>query len=363
MIPVKNSPNCRPWFIFLTFFSLILVNCSQSTEESSKALLPTAVPPPSAANSAPPARVYHMMVYDSTRQVTILFGGSPVVDGAEDSGEDEGVSHYFSDTWEYNGETWRQIDVASSPPGRYGHGLAYDDSRGVAVLYGGIASPTRRYADTWEYNGTTWLLKDNFAQTPGGREFPIMIFDPLQQVTFLLVGGMVDDMWAYDGESWQKTSTHVPPPIRYAITARAIFDSKRQVILLHEGNDSGWGDTLELIGNQLEYVATRGDEDARGLFDLAYDKRRGVSVLFGGSVCEWQEAESNFHCDPLNDTWEYDGNVWRLVEVRGSPPARYGHSMVYDTARGVVVLFGGVGSDGHTLNDTWEYNGATWVER
>jgi hypothetical protein len=112
MKPVKNSLNCRRWFIFLTFFSLILVSCFQSPEELSKALLPTAVPPPSTANSAPPARVYHMMVYDSTRQVTILFGGIPAIDETEDSGEDEGVSHYFSDTWEYNGETWRQIDVA-----------------------------------------------------------------------------------------------------------------------------------------------------------------------------------------------------------------------------------------------------------
>ncbi len=204
MKPIKNSLGSRIWFtfLFLTFFGLIWAGCSQLSEESRM----VSVPPPSAANPAPPARAYHMMVYDSTRQVTILFGGRPVVDGTEDSGEAEGVSHYFSDTWEYNGETWRQIDVASSPPGRYGHGLAYDDSRGVVVLYGGIASPTELYADTWEYNGATWLLKDDFSETPGGRVLPIMVFDPSQQVTFLLVGGMVDDTWAYDGASWQENS-------------------------------------------------------------------------------------------------------------------------------------------------------------
>ncbi len=49
----------------------------------------------------------------------------------------------------------------------------------------------------------------------------------------------------------------------------------------------------------------------------------------------------------------------------GSPGPRYGHSLTYDAARGVTILFGGeytqrAGDDPIFLNDVWEYDGALW---
>src|SRR4051812_27229534 len=45
----------------------------------------------------------------------------------------------------------------------------------------------------------------------------------------------------------------------------------------------------------------------------------------------------------------------------GSPGQRYGHSMAYDAARGVTILFGGqfseVGEDPEFFQDIWEYDG------
>ena len=62
---------------------------------------------------------------------------------------------------------------------------------------------------------------------------------------------------------------------------------------------------------------------------MAYDSARGVVVLFGGQ-----------HDVRKGDTWEWDGAVWTLRATTGPSP-RYGHAMAYDSARGVVVLFGG----------------------
>src|SRR5262249_57236746 len=57
------------------------------------------------------------------------------------------------------------------------------------------------------------------------------------------------------------------------------------------------------------------------------------------------------------DTGEYDGPPWTQRPATAAPPARDGHAMAFDVARGVTVLHGGVG-----LGDTWEWNGGTWTQ-
>ncbi|MBI5546736.1 MAG: hypothetical protein HY901_22870, partial [Deltaproteobacteria bacterium] len=68
----------------------------------------------------------------------------------------------------------------------------------------------------------------------------------------------------------------------------------------------------------------------------AYDSARGKLVLFGG-------LDSGSRS--LDDTWEWDGIEWKQVCGAAvncfGPVERYGHSMAYDAHRGAVVLFGG----------------------
>src|SRR5262249_14172263 len=52
----------------------------------------------------------------------------------------------------------------------------------------------------------------------------------------------------------------------------------------------------------------------------------------------------------LADTWEWDGTDWTQRATASSPPARYGHVLAFDSARGRTVLFGS-----SSLTDTWEY--------
>jgi len=88
---------------------------------------------------------------------------------------------------------------------------------------------------------------------------------------------------------------------------------------------------------------------------MVYDSARGKIILFGGSV----DGTST-----TGDTWVFDPNtsIWTEVTPATSPPPRFYHRMVYDSARDRVVLFGGY--DGNGLDDTWEYDpGAnTWTE-
>jgi hypothetical protein len=84
---------------------------------------------------------------------------------------------------------------------------------------------------------------------------------------------------------------------------------------------------------------------------MAYDTARGVVVLFGG-----YNATTS-----LDDTWEWDGKYWAQRFPADKPPMRLCHAMAYDSTRGVVVMFGG--KDTLHKNDTWEWDGVNWMQR
>jgi hypothetical protein len=86
---------------------------------------------------------------------------------------------------------------------------------------------------------------------------------------------------------------------------------------------------------------------------VAYDSARKVIVQFGGFDRNYQ---------PSAETWEYDGLIWRRRMDVGAPPARGRASLAFDATRGVMVLFGGFGVGDVYLGDTWEYDGTLWRE-
>jgi len=104
-------------------------------------------------------------------------------------------------------------------------------------------------------------------------------------------------------------------------------------------------------------LGPRGAEPpARALHSMVYVPTIEKLVMFGG-------FDGTTY---LNDTWAYDPaeNTWTNLAPAGvSPAARDGHSLVFDPARGQVILFGGW--NGKTeFGDTWAYNpnANTWLE-
>ena len=96
---------------------------------------------------------------------------------------------------------------------------------------------------------------------------------------------------------------------------------------------------------------------------LVYDSSGGKAIMFGGVYA--QPLGGPGSC--LGDTWIYDAaaDAWADAEPSGSRPCpRYGQSMVYDSGRALVFMFGGTGETGELLNDLWEYDPTanTWTE-
>jgi hypothetical protein len=81
----------------------------------------------------------------------VLFGGI-----------NAGTLQFMNDTWLWDGSSWVEDSPSTSPPARYGAGMA-TDSNGKIVLFGG-QGPSGNLNDTWLLNlavkGPAELLAD-----------------------------------------------------------------------------------------------------------------------------------------------------------------------------------------------------------
>ena len=285
---------------------------------------------------APTARWLHASAYDAERGQLVLFGGWE--------------SGYRDDTWLYDlptgqagGANWTWQFVSNKPPGRRNHALAYDESRKVVVLFGGMDSTSKN--DTWEWDGSNWTEKNPVTKPParGGHS---LAYDAQRQ-RIVLFGGVdsgtyLNDTWEWDGANWANKNPANKPSAR---TGHGFsYDYANQKIILFGGTDTQIkNDTWEWNGANWTQLNPSTNPPARQYAQMTYDILRQETVLFGG------QGAGGY----LDETWEWDGADWLQKTVINKPPARYWHSIAYDSVRQRIILFGGY--NGTQLDDTWEY--------
>jgi hypothetical protein len=218
-----------------------------------------------------------------------------------------GAGGALADTWEWNGVDWQNVTPASSPPARIGHVMAYDATRNVTVLFGGAADPFAppQLTDTWEWDGTTWTQVATTA-APSESVYSSMCFDTQRNVCVLTGGtstlGAPDQRtWEYDGLNWVDRTAAVGPGPSVGIgvqNAQMVFDPLRMVAILYGGRTPSGTfptDTWEYDGASWSIVAT-GTPTERVRFAMTFDLLRGVPVLYGGLDGTFQ----NWY----HETWE-----------------------------------------------------------
>ncbi len=214
----------------------------------------------------PPAQYGQALVFDSRRNVTVLFGGTaygPVPPRTVNERYDS------NETWEWDGRYWVKRTPLHSPPSLSNFGMVFDSERGRVVVFGGRSWPSGTYPNaTWEWDGDDWT-EAHPATSPPARTSPSMCFDSVRKETLLIGGDVVGGItsqrhttWAWNGIDWTVRSTSVPPPT-YSY----------QTIWIYPGNA------------------------------MAFDAARGVAVLF-----------SSFS-DSDSPVWEWDGAAWKRVAV------------------------------------------------
>ncbi len=278
---------------------------------------PTLVPPP---------LVFARMANDAQRERVVMFGGDM---GPAQSGE----------TFEWDGTDWQLVAPAGpgAPSPRHLHAMSYDSARGVVVLTGGIEAGLI-LDDTWEWDGFTWQLRAAGPAGAGGpRHWHAQAYDESRGVT-VLYGGFpsTPETWEWDGNVWTAVTTPTIPAVGERHMHAMVYDAGTQRVLMFGGLDQTGmlGDIWAYDGADWTPVNPQPGPTPTPRLNAswAYDRSRGVSVLYGG-----EDVNGLIQ----SDTWEWDDATLTWTPIPAPITPRTWHAAAFDTARCHVVVYGG----------------------
>jgi outer membrane protein assembly factor BamB len=257
---------------------------------------------------------------------------------------------------------WVRIptDPASTPTGREGAAMVYDERREVILLHGGRDGTGRALSDTWEWNGQRWRLisTNGPGVTLAGCAYDVARDRTVIYGGYWAAGTLTNHMhsaqlWEWDGQSWQHIETGTAEALDGQLTV--VYDRALGKVIRHGGVLNG-NELINPDPTTYQWDGTNWTPLVEGTFKrggqkAAYDSARGRTVMFGGT--------STVRGSWTRDTWEFDGAGWTQVGSTG-PAGRVFHAMVFDSHLGVVVLYGGFAADTN-FNDTWEWDGVQWT--
>ena len=189
---------------------------------------------------SPPPRSDANLVYDEANHIVILFGGY-----CQEQSRD-----LCDDTWSYDPttNTWTEMNPPPSPPVMYGHTLVYDSTNQKTILWGGHISTYRNgqfasagYGDSiWYYDFPENVWQEIIhSSKPPARYWHQATFDTTGGNLLLFGGdggrGFLNDTWLFDVEhnTWESIDTELAPLPR--VNAAMTYDSLNNVVILFGG--------------------------------------------------------------------------------------------------------------------------------
>lgn len=306
--------------------------------------------PALAGAQAPPKRAHHALIYDEERGRVLLTGGSSPYESGD-------CCAFFNDLWAFDGRRWTALP--SSGAQMSGMRLAFDTRLKRVVSFGGYSN-RQSLSDLRALDGDTWTTLSQHDAMAAAE--PGFVFDS-RRGRFVAFGGSAGrgqargETWELDGTTWIKLAA-ASPPARQAHAM--VFDERRGRTVVFGGIGGGtpptppptFGDLWEFDGERWHQIVAANGPSPRHSAGVAYDSKRGHIVLFGGIGADGM----------LGDTWSWDGREWKKLadaSAAGPEPRAMGY-LAYDRRRDRIVLFGGRKGWPNDLNDTWEWDGARW---
>jgi hypothetical protein len=168
-----------------------------------------------------------------------------------------------------------------------------------------------------------------------------------QRQRLLYVGCSDEGTFEWDGADWVLRAVHSP----LSWLPGVAYDEARHNTVMFTVAGYQTGATWTWDGSAWSFRTNQGPVPRLNPA-IAYDSARGVVVMFGGAPTAGSFGGS--------DTWEWDGTRWTQRQPPVVPtPFRFDSAMAYDPTRQRCVLFGGEATQ--YTDDTWEYDGNTWV--
>jgi hypothetical protein len=309
--------------------------------------------------SSPGARVLAGACVDPIHERMLMSGGYADLLGTP-----------WADIWSFGfaSGTWTEIVGGGGPPsGRAGPGLVYDSPRNRALLYGGSGETTPLAPDlAWTLSFSGFPHWDPVTMpAPPDRVSPASIYDPVRR-QMLVHGGEWQgtrrgDLWALSmDQEFGWSQPVIPTNIQPAPSPRSghaiAYDSMRDRMILLGGSDPDslrsdlYAINLPLDGtHSWEVLSTSGSPPPpRQGHAMVYDGPNDRMIVFGGETATGLS----------NEVWELEFGPpaplrWtKFTPVGTPPPPRARPSVIFDSMRGHLVVFGG-GDDGGKFNDSW----------
>ncbi|MGZ7030596.1 MAG: Kelch repeat-containing protein [Thermoanaerobaculia bacterium] len=295
--------------------------------------------------TVPGARSIHVMVYDSARRRTLMFGGK------------NGFTN-LNDMWSYSRRQWTEITPTHLPPGRTFAGAAYDSDRDRVVLFGGSQNNSdgtviTNIYDTWEFDGTDWQqVNDN------GPQFikPILVYDKVRHQTLMFAEEtttLTPHMFEFDSSShtWTEiTGITLPTCVNDAVMQYQ--DSTQTVILTNGVCTSADSATYEWDGATWTKLAPTNAAPFTGGAAAAYDQMRQQILTFGGTVSSGEI---------LAATYVFRDGNWIALGISPTPTARSLPVFRADPTNKFIYLFGGI-DEFSSNTDMWKYVNGGWAQ-
>lgn len=322
----------------------------------------------------PPAAYGHASAYDPLHDQMIVFGG---VDAA---------AHTINlGAWRLRFNlatpTWSRVSLTGTlPPTVYYASAIYDPIADAFRVFGGWgnhpSTVSQQVYTLWLHPSPNWgtPLPSN-APPPTGRQGAAVAYDAANR-RMIVFGGQrqwspvglewLNDVWVLDLTTVPPTWTELAPdgsPPEGRSFASLVYDPSGNRVILYGGtNGNSFPATVQALSlggtpTWSELTPAGTPPAARAQHGAIYDPVRDRMVLFGGSNGSY-----------LGDAWALSlsgSPTWTQLTPAGTPPSRrLGMSVVLDSARDRMLMFGGLSDIGTNLNrDVWALNlagGTAW---
>jgi hypothetical protein len=329
------------------------------------------------STGGPGIRADHTAIYDSIGRRMILFGGQ------------DDFFTFYNDLWALDllpstatltsppTDHWAPLAATGTPPSaRIGHSAVYDVQNNRMIVFGGedgTPAPNQYQNDVYVLTlgaSPAWSKPAIVGIAPSPRLGHSAVYDAANQQMIVFGGN--------DGTSELPDcyflSLPLTPPFVWSNAPvgpskrtehSAVYDGVRQQMIIFGGidhlpqldgsvlNAETWALHLEGIPVWFQLPFSGGSPSFREGHSAVYDSANQRMALFGGDTQfdPSPVANSEFWSLRLDST-----PTWvSLPPTSGSPPpARYGHTAVYDSGSQRMVIYGGYDSSGFpTFPDTW----------
>lgn len=293
----------------------------------------------------PAVRAGHGAAYDALRGRMVVFGG-------------EGDGGLLRDTWEWDGAHWRRIATTTAPSPRRTP-LTYHEGLEAAVLFSGDASKS----DLWTYDGAEWRdITPSVGPLPPGRIGHGIAYDPLRDRLVVFGGEAADgtplnDLWEWDGSRWYEVGSGPDGADRTHLCMS--WDGEAERVLVYGGVDDGDGRVWGWNGSDWQYGKSFKFQQ-RSYCAMAWDPTRGAVALHGG-VGDFNPIH------PLEDPREVDKRTKRFDVGSGMDWVEHTAAGVWPREEAALGLSGGVSGvrflGGPLGFEHWVWTGTSWQIR